>query len=580
MACVSEAPENDLRPSDGYDFQFLNKIHNDMESLSPTVIFLLGFNYHKLHEQYQNEIFLDLAKIIENGVETHSLSTFNKDQIFRELYQQNTLSQVLRLKWFKNQQEAFDKRCEALSHTKEGSLSEREVPEIIKKFMIPSFEQQSRDSQNQPDIIQDRCSKDKANHEMLGSHQDNEESDSDSSLIQFEQSPEDIKDSEGQNQARNNLNPEASPNQPSTGIALPESANMPNNKTAESKSHPSQELTKISSRHQESCDRSLNMREEAGLELIQMRLKKYQHLDLPKYRSSIKKPQSKEESKQNEQVIRAFFFKREEQMSHPAENPEHIEAHEISDSNFIGSEVDPPLQVNSQEHQNLAIEQISYKRVKTGEEQEAQIGLQLQKIELEQTLLRQPPLSEDSNYYKNDAPMKSYQQLSNENDRDYLPSFWLKFAKNREMTEQLRFEEQDKMQAKLCESPQAHSYFRKIHLKPSKISCVAPVSLKADAKPLTEESKTPPHLAPSTPPTCSLCKTPHKTSPYSLSCRHKFHLSCLESNFKFQADCKSGLIVCPEPMCFREVRESDCREVLKKGEVGMNDVREEEGGWK
>ncbi|CAI2359372.1 unnamed protein product [Moneuplotes crassus] len=154
---------------------------------------------------------------------------------------------------------------------------------------------------------------------------------------------------------------------------------------------------------------------------------------------------NEEEPEHSEKVQKAFFRQREEQMPHPAENLEHSEGYVISYRNSVDSQEAPPLQVDSQMHQNLSGEQIGYKRKKTGEEHEAHIELQLQKEELAQKLLTQNHPPENPNYYQNDDPMESYQPVSDAEDPNQAGFDHQEFARNRAMKEQLRFEEQDRV---------------------------------------------------------------------------------------------------------------------------------------
>ncbi|CAI2365337.1 unnamed protein product [Moneuplotes crassus] len=97
-----------LVPNPDYDFGFLQQIGDGCETLNPIVAFLMGINYNKFSNRYSKEDFIQLVTRMKEGADINSLDVWDQNRIYRELYEQIALDQVLNLKWFNREGEALE----------------------------------------------------------------------------------------------------------------------------------------------------------------------------------------------------------------------------------------------------------------------------------------------------------------------------------------------------------------------------------------------------------------------------------------------------------------------------------------
>ncbi|CAI2359336.1 unnamed protein product [Moneuplotes crassus] len=305
-------------------------------NLDRGMAFLLGANFQKFGKKYGRDAYTQLATILERALSDMAIGKNQMNQVYKELYEQECLSDCLELPYFKEYKKGF-----------------------IKTYETPKPHTMSDDDENSTEVLK--------------------------SQIQT----------------------------PSETLACPTT---------------SEKFLKNAAMSSSFNDRS---KETKKFTTSQENLEPYEHLN-------------EEEPENSEQVLRAFNIQGEEHIPYSAENSQHIRAHEISDGNSIDSEADEYPQYECQVDQNPDGEQITYKRMKTGEEHEAHIELQDQKVELEQRLSNHNPLAEDSND-QHDDPMESHHQPPNEGNKNQETFDVEEFTKKREMKEQLRFAEQDQL---------------------------------------------------------------------------------------------------------------------------------------
>ncbi|CAI2374955.1 unnamed protein product [Moneuplotes crassus] len=90
------------------EYQFLSAIKKACWGLDLGIVFLLGYNYCRFELSYRRESFVQLAGILQNYLETQKLGENELDRIYRKLYIQDTLGEVLGFECFGNEREAFE----------------------------------------------------------------------------------------------------------------------------------------------------------------------------------------------------------------------------------------------------------------------------------------------------------------------------------------------------------------------------------------------------------------------------------------------------------------------------------------
>ncbi|CAI2379151.1 unnamed protein product [Moneuplotes crassus] len=153
-------PQNEkFSPITGYDFQFLQQIRAECETLNPIVIFLLGVNYIRHQREYPKENFIELAKRVKDGVDIENLNAFDQNEIYKELYSQTTLDQVFRLRWFQSEYREFQSELETKVKSDHPSFQKKDDYSIIDFLKTPRFPAQDKNTPQQNSCAQNPLSK-------------------------------------------------------------------------------------------------------------------------------------------------------------------------------------------------------------------------------------------------------------------------------------------------------------------------------------------------------------------------------------------------------------------------------------
>jgi hypothetical protein len=72
------------------------------------LMFMLGSCYTRMMDCYEGESFFNLAKIIQNSISKNTLSNIELERTYKVMYEQESLSDVLGLIWFKRHKKKFD----------------------------------------------------------------------------------------------------------------------------------------------------------------------------------------------------------------------------------------------------------------------------------------------------------------------------------------------------------------------------------------------------------------------------------------------------------------------------------------
>ena len=87
-------------------------IQNNCEGYDPMLLFLIGYNYNKLEGNYKDQSFYKLAELIQDKINKKSMNSVEMERTYRELYKQNSLSEVLNLTWLKRHKKKFEEENE------------------------------------------------------------------------------------------------------------------------------------------------------------------------------------------------------------------------------------------------------------------------------------------------------------------------------------------------------------------------------------------------------------------------------------------------------------------------------------
>ncbi|CAI2375583.1 unnamed protein product [Moneuplotes crassus] len=129
------------KPQHNFAEEFINLINEEMLTCNPAIMFLIGYNYFKFGKSHKRMSYLDLAKTIQKCTYNKQLSKENWNKIYRKLQEQDYLSEVLGLKWFKDKKQSFEENHKKLAPPKRRTRTppSREVPQD--KLKQPKLEE-------------------------------------------------------------------------------------------------------------------------------------------------------------------------------------------------------------------------------------------------------------------------------------------------------------------------------------------------------------------------------------------------------------------------------------------------------
>ena len=146
------------------DQSLFSLLTNSDQNFDTMLIFLIGYNYHKFEDNYKGQSFFELAEIIQKKINTKLLSKVELEKTYRVLYEQEALSEVLGLMWFKRYKQKFETENEEVSlminqQRQDKIYKKREKPiEFVKeeiKELKPEIVEKEEPKQNLPVFLQD-----------------------------------------------------------------------------------------------------------------------------------------------------------------------------------------------------------------------------------------------------------------------------------------------------------------------------------------------------------------------------------------------------------------------------------------
>jgi len=89
------------------DTDIFSLVKNNCADYDPVLLFLIGYNYCKFEQTYQDQSFFDLAQVIQKGISKRQLSDSQIIDTYSKLYSQTSLEQIFKLDWLKSKRIAM-----------------------------------------------------------------------------------------------------------------------------------------------------------------------------------------------------------------------------------------------------------------------------------------------------------------------------------------------------------------------------------------------------------------------------------------------------------------------------------------